>query len=39
MEEFVDRSDFPATENCAYLNAASIALMPKVAGETIVEWN
>jgi selenocysteine lyase/cysteine desulfurase len=39
MKEFVDRSDFPATKNCAYLNAASIALMPKVAGETIVEWN
>jgi selenocysteine lyase/cysteine desulfurase len=39
MENIVARSDFPATENCAYLNAASIALMPKVAGETIVEWN
>ena len=39
MEKFIDRSDFPATEDCAYLNAASIALMPKVAGEAIVEWN
>jgi len=39
MEKLVDKTDFPATKNLAYLNAASIALMPKVAGDSVVEWN
>ena len=39
MNKLVDKTDFPGAKDIAYLNAASIALMPKVAGDSIVEWN
>ena len=39
MEAIVNKADFPATRDCAYLNAASVALMPKVAGDIVVDWN
>ncbi len=39
MVNLVDKTDFPATKDIAYLNAASIALMPQVAGDSVVGWN
>ncbi len=38
MTALVSADVFPAAEHYAYLNAASVALMPKVAAEAILDW-
>jgi selenocysteine lyase/cysteine desulfurase len=38
MEPLVDRKDFPASRQSAYLNTASVCLMQKEAHETTVRW-
>jgi selenocysteine lyase/cysteine desulfurase len=35
----IDKSEFPASKKCTYLNAASVALMTKKAGDAMVDWN
>jgi selenocysteine lyase/cysteine desulfurase len=35
----IDKSEFPASKTCTYLNAASVALMAKKAGDAMVDWN
>jgi len=39
MERLVDIEDFPGAKDYSYLNAASVALMPRIAGEAVVNWN
>ncbi|MFQ5649385.1 MAG: aminotransferase class V-fold PLP-dependent enzyme [bacterium] len=34
----VDSDDFPARQDCTYLNAANVALMHRSAEKAIVEW-
>lgn len=34
----VNKEDFPATEEYAYLNAANVSLMPKSAAEVMTAW-
>jgi cysteine desulfurase/selenocysteine lyase len=38
MDALVSADIFPAARRYAYLNAASVALMPKMAGDAIIEW-
>lgn len=38
MSELVNKNDFPATKEYAYLNAANVSLMPKPAAEVMTEW-
>lgn len=38
MESLVDRSDFPASRQSAYLNTASVCLVYRGAHETTVRW-
>ena len=38
MESLVDRIDFPASNQIAYLNTASVCLVYKDAHETTVRW-
>ncbi|MDG1859862.1 MAG: aminotransferase class V-fold PLP-dependent enzyme, partial [Emcibacteraceae bacterium] len=34
----VNKDEFPVTEECAYLNAANVSLMPKSVAEVMNEW-
>ncbi len=38
MDALVDADIFPAARSYAYLNAASVALMPKMASDAVIEW-
>lgn len=38
MDALVSADIFPAARGYAYLNAASVALMPKMASDAIIEW-
>ena len=38
MKPLVDRGDFPGSEEYAYLNAASVALMYSGAAQELVAW-
>ncbi len=38
MKRLVEADDFPAAADYTYLNAASVALMPKPVGQAVLEW-
>lgn len=38
MNSFVGSNDFPAAKKYAYLNAASVAMMPRVTAKAIMDW-
>jgi len=39
MEKLGDKVDFPGTKDYCYLNAASVALILRAAGEAVIDWN
>ena len=38
MKRLINKSDFPITESCAYLNAANVSLMPVSAAKVMTDW-
>lgn len=38
MSSLIERDDFPAAADYTYLNAASVALMPRPVGQAVLEW-
>jgi len=38
MRSLVELDDFPAAADYTYLNAASVALMPRPVGQAVLEW-